>query len=399
MADILGTLVVQDLTFTQAQHGTEFTVTYLNGGIAGQEVVTWSGTDVFVKIASGTSTAAQILAAWNACDEAVTIATVAVSGTAGDAQVSAVEAYQSGGANALKAAAPVAYSMRLEARTAGTAGNSITFVFSDTGTVSASAIGNAITITVDDLVTTYQEVRDALAEDAGCSNLVGVFNSEDLHQYTVNIVADGLPVAPENLTGGTAAVSPAVLIQDLTWTSTTPGPTSLRQHITYTHGATAGAEVVTLDANGNETIQIENGVSTATQIKAAHDAVPAALALRTVAITGVGGNPQFTVNQEEPVVGEETLSTKDYFADQDVVALTTSYEPQYFHFHADSIFLYNDSTTSTDYMEWSLNGTDTGGRLYGGEQIVMDHLGNGRAVISLRSVPADIDYRLEVTGV
>lgn len=399
MANVLGTLVVQDLTFTQAQHGTFFTVTYLNGGVAGQEVVTWSGTDVFVKIASSTSTATQILTAWNLCEEAVTIATVAVSGSGAAAQRSAVAAFQSGGALALKAAHPIAHTMRLEARTAGTAGNSIRYKFVDTGSVSVVVVGSDITINVDDTVSTYQEVRDALAASSAASNLVGVFSPEDLHQYTVNITADGLPLVFTNLAGGTAATAPAVAIQDLTYTSTISGPTSLRQSITYTHGATAGSEVVTLDTNGSETIQIQNGVSTATQIKAAHDASAPALALRTVAITGVGATAQVTVNLEDAITSEATLSTKDYFADQDVVALTGDYEPQYFHFHSASIAMYNDSTTSTDYLEWSLNGTDTGGRLYGGEQIILDHAANGRAVMSLRSVPDDIDYRLEAQGV
>lgn len=398
MANTLGTLVVQDLTYTQAQHGTAFTVTYLNGGVAGAEVVTWSGTDIFVKIASGTSTATQIRAALLLCEEALTIATVAVSGTGSNPQKTAVQAYLTGGASAAKAAHPIAHSMRLEARTAGTAGNSITYLFSDTGTVSASAVGNDITITVDDDVTTYQEVRDALAEDSACSNLVGVFNSEDLSQYVVHIVADGLPTIATALAGGTAAVNQAVVVQDLTYTSTTVGATSVRQTVTYTTGATAGSEVVSLDTNGDETIQIQNGVSTATQIKAAHDANAPALALRTVAITGTGSTAQVTVNELGTITGEAIPSTKDYFSNQALIALTASFVPQYFGFHATAIELFNDETAGSDYVEWSFDGTNVGGRLLPGNSVILDFLGNGKAVISLRSNAA-ADYRLNVVGV
>lgn len=54
---------------------------------------------------------------------------------------------------------------------------------------------------------------------------------------------------------------------------------------TFTAGATAGAEVVTVSSTAI-TIQVETGVSTATQVKTAYDAVAAAVALATCAIVG-----------------------------------------------------------------------------------------------------------------
>lgn len=54
---------------------------------------------------------------------------------------------------------------------------------------------------------------------------------------------------------------------------------------TFTGGATAGAEVVTVVGTAI-TIQVQSGVSTATQVKTAYDAVAAAVALATVAIVG-----------------------------------------------------------------------------------------------------------------
>lgn len=398
MANVLGSMVIQDLTFTQVQHGTDFTITYLNGGIAGQETVTYAGTDIYIKIASGTSTATQIKAAFDADHEATSIATCTISGTGSNAQKSAVQAYLSGGANATKAAAPLAFAMRLEARTAGTAGNSIQYVFADTGTLSVVVVGNDITINVDDTVTSWEDVESALRASAPASTLVGVFSPNDMSQFTVDIVAQNLPLVLTPLAGGTAATAPAVAIQDLTYTSTTSGPTSLRQSITYTHGATAGSEVVTLDANGSETIQIENGVSTATQVKAAHDASAPALALRTVAITGTGTNAQYTVNMEDAITSEATPSTKDYFSDQTIIPLTADFVAQPFGFHARTVVLSNDETAGTDVVEWSFDGTNKGGELEPGESITLDKLGNGTAVISLRSA-AVADYHLNVIGV
>lgn len=54
---------------------------------------------------------------------------------------------------------------------------------------------------------------------------------------------------------------------------------------TFTAGATAGAEVVTVVGTAI-TIQVETGVSTATQVKTAYDLVAAAVALATVAVVG-----------------------------------------------------------------------------------------------------------------
>lgn len=398
MANVLGTMVVQDLTYTQAKHGINFTVTYVNGGVAGSEVVTLGDTDIIVKIASGTSTATQIRNAILAKPQALALVSVAISGTGSNVQVSAVRSFQSGGANAIAAALPVHNLMRLEAKTAGTGGNSIRFRFTSGNTGGQATVTvsvNDITCQIENGVTTYFTVKAAMDASSAAAALVKVMTPYDLHPF---FATSSDMSSFTNLAGGTAASSPAVVIQDLTYTSTTSGPTSKRQSITYTIGATAGSEVVTLDANGSETIQIQNGVSTATQIKAAHDASAPALALRTVAITGTGSTAQKTVNELATIASEATPSTKDYFSDQTIHALTASFVAQPFGFHAESIIMYNDETTGSDYVEWSFNGTDVGGRLMPGEVVILDHLGDGRAVISLRSNAA-ADYRLEVAGV
>lgn len=80
-------------------------------------------------------------------------------------------------------------------------------------------------------------------------------------------------------------------IQDLTYTSVSKGSAGEAVTIAYTTGATAGSEVVTVVGNAIS-IQIESGVSTATQVKAKFDASASAIALASCAISGTGSNAQ-----------------------------------------------------------------------------------------------------------
>lgn len=88
-----------------------------------------------------------------------------------------------------------------------------------------------------------------------------------------------------------SAVAASKVIQDLTYTADSAGQAGNNISIAYTTGGTAGAEVVTVNGNAIS-VQIETGVSTATQIKAAVDGSVAASALVGVAISGTGSNAQ-----------------------------------------------------------------------------------------------------------
>jgi len=84
----------------------------------------------------------------------------------------------------------------------------------------------------------------------------------------------------------------SLIEQDLTFTAKAgTGEQGNLINIIYVAGAVAGAEVVTVVGNNIE-VQIEDGVSDATQIKAALDGEPLALATITTSISGVGANPQ-----------------------------------------------------------------------------------------------------------
>lgn len=92
------TTVIQDLTFTDLSAGQpQTTIAYTTGGVAGSEAVTVVGNAISVKIASGVSTASQILAAVNGAVAAAALVSVAVSGTGSNAQTAPVAATLVGG--------------------------------------------------------------------------------------------------------------------------------------------------------------------------------------------------------------------------------------------------------------------------------------------------------------
>lgn len=90
-----------------------------------------------------------------------------------------------------------------------------------------------------------------------------------------------------------STAQPGVVVQDLLYIAVAT-PSSVPT-ITYTGGGTAGNEVVTV--NGNDiSIQIQSGVSTATQVKAAFDASAAAVAVAYCIVSGTGSTAQTTAS-------------------------------------------------------------------------------------------------------
>lgn len=98
-----------------------------------------------------------------------------------------------------------------------------------------------------------------------------------------------------------AANAASLVVQDLTYTADTAGAAGNSITIAYTGGATAGAEVVTVVGSAIS-VQIETGVSTATQVKTAVDASGAAAALVNVTISGTAGDAQ-VVAAAAPLAG------------------------------------------------------------------------------------------------
>lgn len=111
-------------------------------------------------------------------------------------------------------------------------------------------------------------------------------------------------------TNGSAVISgmqktASKVIQDLTYTAATPGIDGNDVSIAYTGGGTAGSEVVTVVGDAIS-IQIQSGVSTATQVRTAFNLSAAAVALASVAVTGGGGAAQVIVASTFLVGGFDT---------------------------------------------------------------------------------------------
>jgi hypothetical protein len=87
------------------------------------------------------------------------------------------------------------------------------------------------------------------------------------------------------------AVAASVVIQDLTYTANAVDASGNSISIVYVGGGTAGSEVVTVTGNAIE-VEIEDGVSTATEIKTAIEAEAAADALVSVTVSGTSSNAQ-----------------------------------------------------------------------------------------------------------
>jgi hypothetical protein len=88
-----------------------------------------------------------------------------------------------------------------------------------------------------------------------------------------------------------AGVQASIVVQDITYTFIQAGSYNNIYTIEYADTVTAGSENVTILGNAI-TVNIESGVSTATQVKAACDAVPAFISAVSNSITGTPSDPQ-----------------------------------------------------------------------------------------------------------
>jgi hypothetical protein len=92
------------------------------------------------------------------------------------------------------------------------------------------------------------------------------------------------------------------------------------------------------------------------------------------------------------IISDIQLSTNRYFEDQAGTALTASFVSQSFGFASFSLLIINDDTT--DYIEYSFDGTNVHGRLLAGESRVMDF--RRQRQVWLRGQSGGESYRLEV---
>lgn len=123
-------------------------------------------------------------------------------------------------------------------------------------------------------------------------NQANIDDYDELPQKNFGEGTLGVLKGDHNLRYSNTALAAYRYIQDLKYTAVTAGSAGNAITIEYTTGGTAGAEGVSVISSAI-TVQIEDLVSTATQIKAAIDATPAAAALVSVSISGASGAFQF----------------------------------------------------------------------------------------------------------
>ena len=106
-----------------------------------------------------------------------------------------------------------------------------------------------------------------------------------------------------------SGVAASKVVQDLTYTAATRGTSGNSITVAYTGGGTAGSEVVSVVGNAIS-IQIQSGVSTATQVSTAFGLSAPATALASVSISGTGSNAQTTVSAQSLTGGiNSTVNT------------------------------------------------------------------------------------------
>lgn len=129
----------------------------------------------------------------------------------------------------------------------------------------------------------------------------GIYMNPTVNDSTATYAA-GLNITMDNVTVY-AGVQGSVTVQDLTYTWNTPGEDANSYSVEYVDTATAGSESASL-IGFVITVAIESGVSTATQVKAAIDAVPSFVSALTVTISGTASNPQVTDGPDSFTGGE-----------------------------------------------------------------------------------------------
>jgi hypothetical protein len=145
----------------------------------------------------------------------------------------------------------------------------------------------------------------------------GSFSGININPQTSSVhSAQAIYASMDSVT--TYAGTPATLTeQDLTFTVTGVGTGGNAASLEYTSGGTAGSEVVS-NTGLAFSVQIQSGVSTATQIKAALDAYPTFFTNVTTTISGVGGNAQTTFGPTSFAGGTDAGNRKIAYLDGDV---------------------------------------------------------------------------------
>ena len=142
----------------------------------------------------------------------------------------------------------------------------------------------------------------------------GLNYNQTVSNNKANVV--GVNVTMDNVTNY-AGVQASLTIQDLTFEFVVPSTDSNNYQIEYVDDVSAGSESVNISGY-DITIHIEDGVSSATQVKTACDNTPGFVASITTTISGTAGNPQSAVSFQSFTGGENPGTKKAAQFDGDV---------------------------------------------------------------------------------
>jgi hypothetical protein len=187
---------------------------------------------------------------------------------------------------------------------------------------------------------------------------------------------------------------PSVLFQGLTFTAKQWGkfPT-----ISFTTGGTAGSEVVTVNAALTSiSVQIETGVSTTAQVKAAIEATSPSVNLNSagdlVSIVETTPGVVTAPATSSAMTGAVAPNVLGYFMDQNGTPLTTTFQTLFFKFSARYCSIINKETSGTKQVIFSWDGVNNHGILDPGESMMIDTVNSN--VIYLKQANGAPAYKL-----
>lgn len=397
------TVTIQGVVYTATQFGKFPSISYVNGGTAGSEVVTIDPNfNIFIQIQAGTSTNTQIVAALNA--------TKGLSGTglgAGDLVVASTSSGSttpltlslvplSGGA-VIKAASLIVGPMRVTAVTGGTGGNSIRMKFTAGATPGSEVVTVAtddITVQIADGVSSYAQVAAALIASGDAAALVaptaisaldaapsyvGVGGATPNNQNAAMVAS---LVAFTNLTGGVAATDATTpVIQGVSVVAKTTGVTANGVLITLAPGGTAGSETVAVTATGF-ICTIQSGTSTPTQVAAALNGNGTFTALYTANHTGSTGVIAVYEDSLGAGTGPVFAGAAGWSTNDAAAALSTSYAFYSFGGVAEVFTCINNETTGSKTVIGSWDGVNNHFSILPTQSFTQQH--NGKTGVWLK---------------
>lgn len=223
------------------------------------------------------------------------------------------------------------------------------------GSEKCKVTSTAVLVQIQDGVSTWENLRAIIAATGSAAALM-VESSLGPSLIRPITIANTVLGSATSLAGGLAAGPATVTVNGITVTSITNDATQNGLTFTLTPGATAGAEVVTVDASGNVSVQVEANVSTRTQIKTALDAAAAFTALFTDSVTS--GSTANQAVYQNAMTGSASDPGYAWYRDNGVTALTSTFVYFAFNNMAQDFHLQNDEASGAKTVIGSWDGVN-----------------------------------------